>query len=389
MQVLWLASWYPDAFEPYNGDFIQRNARAVAELMPITFIHVLQAGSNIHSKYKFEITKQQQLAEWIVYFTFKPTPIKKLKTFLYQRAYKQCYKKVLKKYLTAYGKPSIVHVHAPMRAGIIARKWCQKMHLPYIVSEHPTMYAKTAIDSYFHKPIWYKNALRKVMQQAAVVTNVSFTVANSKQKIFNLSTVTVIPNLVNTQYFQFKAETQSNKFTVLHVSSLLPQKNLTGILKTFALLKTEFQQWQLVIVGSKSSVIEAEIEQLQLSVYVHLTDAIPYESVAAYMQQANALVLFSWQENAPCVIFETLCCGLPVITSSAGGAADFINENNGIIVPPGDEKALLNPCRQMLQEYAKFNRFAIAKSAVRQFAQPVIASQIVTLYEPFLDKQVI
>jgi len=389
MQVLWLVSWYPDAFEPYNGDFIQRNARAVAELMPITVIHVLQAGSNIHSKYKFEINKQQQLEEWIVYFTFKPTPIKKLNTFLYQRAYKQCYKKVLKKYLTAYGKPSIVHVHAPMRAGIIARKWCQKMHLPYIVSEHASMYAKTAIDSYFQKPIWYKNALRKVMQQAAVVTNVSFTVANSIQKIFNLSTVTVIPNLVNTQYFQFKAETQSNKFTFLHVSSLLPQKNLTGILKTFALLKNEFQQWQLVIVGPKSSVIEAEIEQLQLSAYVHLTDAIPYESVAAYMQQANALVLFSWQENAPCVIFEALCCGLPVITSSAGGAADFINENNGIIVPPGDEKALLNACRQMLQEYAKFNRFAIAKSAVRQFAQPVIASQIVTLYEPFLDKQVI
>lgn len=384
MQVLWLASWYPDAFEPYNGDFIQRNARAVAELMPITVIHVLQAGSNLHSKYKFEINKQYQLEEWIVYFTFKPTPIKKLNTFLYQRAYEQCYKKVLKKYLAVYGKPSIVHVHAPMRAGIIARKWCQKLHLPYIVSEHASMYAETAIDSYFQKPVWYKNALRKLMQQAAVVTNVSFTVANTIQKIFNLSTVTVVPNLVNTQYFYFKAEAQPNKFTFLHVSSLLPQKNLTGILKTLALLKNEFQQWQLVIVGPKLSVVEAEIEQLQLSAYVHLTDAVPYENVATYMQQANALVLFSWQENAPCVIVEALCCGLPVITSSAGGAADFINGNNGIIVPPGDEMALLNACRQMLQEYAKFNRFGIANAAVRQFAQPVIAKQIVALYKPFL-----
>ncbi|MGC8750765.1 glycosyltransferase [Hydrotalea sp.] len=384
MQVLWLASWYPDAFEPYNGDFIQRNARSVAELMPITVIHVLQAGSNIHSKYKFEINKQHQLEEWIVYFSFKPTPIKKLNTLLYQRAYVQCYKKVLKKYLSTYGKPAIVHVHAPFRAGMVARKWCRKMHLPYIVSEHASMYAETAIDGYFEKPFWFKNALLKIMQQAAIVTNVSFTVANAIQKIFNLSTVTVVPNLVNTQYFQFKAEPQPNKFTFLHVSSLLPQKNVNGILKAFALLKNEFQQWQLVIVGPKSSVIEAEIEQLELTTYVHLTDTVPYEKVATYMQQANALVLFSWQENAPCVIFEALCCGLPVITSSAGGAADFINENNGIIVPPGDEMALLNAYRHILQEYSKFNRFAIANSAGRKFAQSVIASQIVALYKPFL-----
>jgi glycosyltransferase involved in cell wall biosynthesis len=194
---------------------------------------------------------------------------------------------------------------------------------------------------------------------------------------------------VNTQYFYFKPETQQNKFTFLHVSSLLPQKNLTGILQVFALLKNEFQQWQLVIVGPKSSVIEAKIEQLQLSAYVHLTDTIPYEKVAANMQQANALVLFSWQENAPCVIFEALCCGLPVITSSAGGAADFINENNGIIVTPGDEMAFLNACKQMLQEYHKFNRFAIASSAIRQFAQPVIASKIVALYEEFLGRKII
>ncbi len=33
MKVLWLASWYPDELEPKNGDFIQRNAKAVAALL--------------------------------------------------------------------------------------------------------------------------------------------------------------------------------------------------------------------------------------------------------------------------------------------------------------------------------------------------------------------
>ena len=47
MKVLWLASWYPDEYEPTNGDFVQRHAKAVSQLMHIDVIHVVQAGENL------------------------------------------------------------------------------------------------------------------------------------------------------------------------------------------------------------------------------------------------------------------------------------------------------------------------------------------------------
>ena len=39
----------------------------------------------------------------------------------------------------------------------------------------------------------------------------------------------------------------------------------------------------------------------------------------------------SSSENAPCVIAEALCTGLPVISSNVGGIANMIDDSNGIL----------------------------------------------------------
>jgi len=44
------------------------------------------------------------------------------------------------------------------------------------------------------------------------------------------------------------------------------------------------------------------------------------------------LVMASSSENAPCVISEALCSGLPVVTSNVGGIAEMINPANGILI---------------------------------------------------------
>ena len=50
------------------------------------------------------------------------------------------------------------------------------------------------------------------------------------------------------------------------------------------------------------------------------------------MQQAHSFVLNSNIENAPCVISEALCCGLPVIATRVGGVPEMVDKFNGILV---------------------------------------------------------
>lgn len=384
MKVLWLASWYPDELEPKNGDFIQRNAKAVAAFMPLVVIHVVQAGSRFKTHAKWERTKIDGLEEWIVYFNYTPTRFKKLNTLLYHFAYLHCYKAILKKYVAAFGLPDLLHVHAPIRAGMVARSWCKKNDILYIVSEHASMYAATAMDAFQNRPFWFRKAVQSVLKEAALVTNVSQTIAFRLKKFFHLQRVSVIPNLADTEKFYYQPDIANHVFTFLHVSSFLSQKNIHGLLNAFQQLIYYHAQWKLVLVGPVTPEIERLIVEKKLSEYIEFTGELQHEDVAAVMQQASAMVLFSWQENAPCVIAEALCCGLPVITSNAGGAAEPIHAGNGIVVAPGDEQALVAACIRMMQQYHQYNRAEIAQAAAKVFAAPVIARLILNLYPPLL-----
>ena len=48
-------------------------------------------------------------------------------------------------------------------------------------------------------------------------------------------------------------------------------------------------------------------------------------------RKSHCLVMASSSENAPCVIAEAHCSGLPVISSNVGGISDMVNNSNGVL----------------------------------------------------------
>ena len=69
MKVLWLASWYPNQINPYEGDFVQRHATAVAAYSSVTVVYISQAGEtlNIDNSQFIEQVKDN-VVEKIVFF---------------------------------------------------------------------------------------------------------------------------------------------------------------------------------------------------------------------------------------------------------------------------------------------------------------------------------
>jgi glycosyltransferase involved in cell wall biosynthesis len=89
------------------------------------------------------------------------------------------------------------------------------------------------------------------------------------------------------------------------------------------------------------------------------------EAVAVEMQNADVLVLFSEMENAPCVISEALCCGLPVISSAVAGIPEMLNQDNGLMVDSGDEKGLVVAMAKAIEANGTWDREKIADAAQR------------------------
>lgn len=384
MKVLWLASWYPNQVSPYEGDFIQRHARAVAAYSKVTVVYLSQAGEtlNIYNTQYIEQEKDNVL-EKIVFFKYKKTGVRWLDKIKYNILYYKTYKKLITEYIKTNGRPDIVHVHVPMKAGIIALWMKRRWRIPYIVSEHSSLYDRFSRGNFHQRSFMYRHNVKRVFNNAKAVTNVSAVVADKLKMLFDLVEVKVIHNTVNTFLFNFQKHAPY-KFRFIHVSTLTHQKNVEGILNAVKALSKLRQDFELVIVGPIGPQLIKTISTLNLTTLVTYTGEIGYAEVASQMQHASSFVLFSRHENFPCVIVEALCCGLPCIATNVGGVREAINNDNGIIVQSESEVQLIEAMANMMNEYQRFDRSKIAEEAQQKFSYSTIGKQFYELYREIL-----
>ena len=384
MKVLWLASWYPNQINPYEGDFVQRHARAVAAYSDVTVVYLSQAGETLTINNPQVVEQEKDNAvEKITFFKFKKTGIKWLDKIKYNIIYYKTYKKIIKAYLKTNGRPDLVHVHVPMKAGMIAIWMKRHWSIPYIVSEHSSLYNRFSPGNFHQRNFLYRYNVKRVFNKAKAVTNVSAAVGNELKSLFDLADVRVIHNTVDISLFNYQQHAQP-KFRFIHVSTLTHQKNVEGILNAVKSLSNRRQDFELVVVGPIDSELIQMTDMLNLASLVAYTGEITYAEVASQMQHASALVMFSRHENFPCVIIEALCCGLPCIATNVGGVPEAVDNKNGIVVESENETQLAEAMNKMMNDYSGFDKLKIAEDAQQKFSYSTIGNQFYELYKEVL-----
>lgn len=380
-EILWLASWYPNEKNPVAGDFIQRHAIAVSAYRKLTVIYLDQSGwEATGSTDKTIVTEKDNLTEIRSYFSFSATGISFADRLLYNLAYNRKYKNLLRNYFLEKGSPEIIHVHVPIKAGKTALWAKRKWGIPFIISEQSSAYLPSAPDHFYNRSAYYRYMVKKIFREAAAATNVSLAIGDILEKITGKKNIRVIPNTVDPLKFYYKP-TALKKFRFIHVSTMNEQKNIAGLLDCFRALSAIRDDWELRLVGPVSSSLQNMLDNPGWTDKISCTGELPYAQVAIEMQQASAFVLFSRHENFPCVIVEALSCGLPVITSDAGGAGEAINKKNGLIVPMDDTEKMTAAMIHMLDHFDEYNQEEIALAARNKYAYPVIGKQFASLYQ--------
>ena len=120
---------------------------------------------------------------------------------------------------------------------------------------------------------------------------------------------------------------------VLFVSSLWPYKNCEGLLRAWALARSELGERQLAVVGGGRdqeylASLHSLADELGISGDVVFVGGIPLEETVHFYRAADAFVYPSLNETFGLPILEAMACGCPVVTSdtsampeTAGGAA--------------------------------------------------------------------
>jgi len=162
-------------------------------------------------------------------------------------------------------------------------------------------------------------------------------------------------------------------------------KNITGIIRAIGRLRVSRDDFIFTFVGEAQPQQKSLVSETGLSDCVLFAGEVEHKKVAAFMQQSDILVMFSHVENLPCVILEALACGLPVLSTNVGGIPEWIGEENGILVNPGDEDALADGMNHLLDHYHEYNSEQLHKFTIEHFSEGVIAAQFLEIYNLALN----
>ena len=351
-KILWLASWYPNSTDPFNGDFIQRQAEAVSLFYPLKILHVAkyERKSAVTEKDFADVHQlKQNLEENILYYSSTGDRRTALSRYHSLKTYIRRHLEFIKKLRKDDEWPDLIHVQVAMKAGLVALyiKW--KYGVPYILTEHWSGYYPVSKDSLYKKSLLTRFLTRLIITHAVRFLPVSDDLGKEISRHWIPVSYQKIPNVVNTSLFYPLKNKASGVFRFIHISTLLYPKNPEGIIKAFVALLKEDIQAELILVGPVNPSIQALINASGLKPqHIFCTGEIPYAQVAVELRKSSALVMFSFYENMPCVVLEALCSGIPVIATTVGGIPEIIGKENGILINPGKERELLNAMKEMI-----------------------------------------
>jgi glycosyltransferase involved in cell wall biosynthesis len=122
---------------------------------------------------------------------------------------------------------------------------------------------------------------------------------------------------------------------------------------------------------------------------VHYMGTWPHAAVMAAWQKAClGLVPSLWQEPFGVVAIEAMASGKPVIAANTGGLSDIIIDGEtGLLVPPGESRALRKAMERLIADKTlreRMGRAARARAAGYQADQ--VVAQIEQVYFSLLER---
>ena len=377
MNILHLLSWFPTPDDPTLGNFCVRMIDALPEECHSVILSVCD-GKNMTKSFEVKEIKGQHHSHVQIYI--RPPKTNALRKLKLLRMYQYGLNYIKKRFF----EPDLIHLHVTYPLGQVALLWKILFGYKYVLTEHWTVYQPQNKDVLVGS---LKKKIVKIANNAEIIMPVSLDLQHCMEGHGVKNRFRVIYNLVNTDMFRLGEAKTEQKKRILHISTLRDEaKNFSGILRTIERLKQQRDDFELhVIHDYEAPEFKAFVKEHNLLDCVIFHGKKTSAEVAEAYQKADFFVLFSNFENLPCVIVEAFASGVPVLSTAVGGIAEILSPERGILIPQGDEEALLRSMNQMLDHCHEYNREAIREYAISTFSNEIIGNQIFEVYKGVME----
>lgn len=169
---------------------------------------------------------------------------------------------------------------------------------------------------------------------------------------------------------------------LLFVGRAIRGKGIEDLLHALSLLPAV----RLDLIGTGGADYLAHLKALASS--LHVADriswlgALPHDTVPTLYPRYRAVVVPSHQESFGMVALEALAASIPLISTTAGGLAEFVSDEVAEVVPVGNPALLAEAVRRLIREPGLAEeRARRGRALAAEYAWPAVAGRYQALFE--------
>lgn len=183
----------------------------------------------------------------------------------------------------------------------------------------------------------------------------------------------VLPNSINPDFIRKPYQGVRDNI-IVSVGRIDANKNHKLIIDSFDRIKNDYPDHKLVIYGEgpDKDKLTDYVDSKGLSGSIVFAGSVP--DVADRIESAKMFILASDMEGMPNALIEAMSLGLACITTDCMyDTSELIQDNiNGIVVPKGDEKAMSDAMRRLLDNPELSDRLGLEASRIQEVVAPSI-----------------
>jgi glycosyltransferase involved in cell wall biosynthesis len=291
-------------------------------------------------------------------------------------------------------KPDIIHINLPFGTGLEGLLAAKLLKIPLVGTNH------TPITEFLPyaplKSVWLKKISLKYVSW--LYNRCDYTVS-SCQAIFDemaehgfykpyevLSNPIGLENLhppVADKKNKLKQELGLRNNVILYTGRLAPEKNIDKILLAFNVVKNKLPDITLAITGYGSAEYSLKIlaKKLKIDTDTRFFGRVPNKTLIKLNQAADIFAVMSTAETQCISMMRAFACGVPAIAANARALPEYLTDEIGFLVEPGNYEALAEKIFYLLSNSRL--RMAMGEKAAtyaQQFSSEKIAKQWEKIY---------
>ncbi|MEU4426715.1 glycosyltransferase [Actinoplanes sp. NPDC024001] len=393
-----LTPWYPSPNDPFAGAFVEATTATVADGK--WQISILQnenwfypAGDSTGNLLRVTARREMQRAGGVV---VTDTPIGELTRVVTPQTTRADYAARTRAQIARLraALPSgrieapLIHAHTGHYAGVVATALARE-DAKIVVTEHVTFLAKVLAQPGSRRQYgeMVKRADRILCVGRALLDQLSAAYPAYVDKF------QVVPNPVDFDRFEFRAEAPAEPLRLLYAGRMLKHKGVHTLLEAFAEIAREEPRATLTLVGNGplEEELTARIAELGLGERVTQRPPVPPEEVSALMREHDLLVHPSVRETFGLTVVEAVASGTPVLVAASEGPAETLADLDGVagaLFPVTQEPAdIVEAYRALRARWSELDLAAARDVLAGRYSREAVGERLRAVYAEVLAEE--